>query len=109
MAAADILGRFLEIIETTFGPLALAHRARCAAAIRARPAEEIVPLRLLLAPVSAETALLSCSSRNERRLRSCSNCVSAEVRLVMAANCTGYFNFLDWARDWQVPAWRFVP
>jgi hypothetical protein len=49
------------------------------------------PLRVLLAPVSAETALLSCSSRDERRLRSCSSCLSAEVRLVMAANCTEYF------------------
>jgi hypothetical protein len=46
------------------------------------------PLRVLLAPVRAETALLSCSSRNERRLRSCSSWLSAEVRLVMAANCT---------------------
>jgi len=56
--------------------------------MRARPAGEILPLRVLLAPVRAETALLICSSRDERRFRSYSSCLSAEVRLVMEADGT---------------------
>jgi hypothetical protein len=44
LAAGDILRLWPEI-ETTFFPWALAQRARCAAAIRARPAAEIAPLR----------------------------------------------------------------
>jgi uncharacterized paraquat-inducible protein A len=60
----------------------------------------MVPLRVLLVPVSAETALLSCSSRDDRRLRSCSSCLSAEVKLVMAANCTrcGYPSYCSASR-----------
>jgi hypothetical protein len=44
-SAGDIV-RFLAVIETTFRPLTLAHLARWAAAIRARPAADIVLLRI---------------------------------------------------------------
>jgi hypothetical protein len=54
--------RLWVAIETTFGVFVFAHLARCAAAIRARPAAEIP--RLLDAPLefSADIALLRRSS-----------------------------------------------
>jgi len=68
-ATGDIV-RFVAI-ETTF-PVNFAHLARCAAAIRARPAAEIpfLPARLLLMPFSADIALVTCWSCVLRRLRS---------------------------------------
>lgn len=61
-APGDIV-RFVAI-ETTFRPFAFcfAHRACCAAAIRARPGLEILLAVLLPVPFSAESALLRCSS-----------------------------------------------
>jgi hypothetical protein len=51
-------------IETIFRPFAFcfAHRARCAAAIRARPAAEILLPPLLPVPFRAESALARRSS-----------------------------------------------
>jgi len=61
-AAGDIVRPLRAVIETTL-PLAFAQRARCAAAIRARPAVEILlPVLLLPTPFSAEIALLRRSS-----------------------------------------------
>ena len=59
LAASDILR---VVNETTFRPFTLAHLARCAAAIRERPAAEILPLRDDPFRLSAESALLSLSS-----------------------------------------------
>ena len=62
LAAGDILRLWVEM-ETTFFPFTLAQRARCAAAIRARPAAEtVLPVRLLPAPFSADIALLRRAS-----------------------------------------------
>jgi len=45
-AVTDSLRRLRALIETTFCPLAFAHRARCAATIRARPAaDRVLPVR----------------------------------------------------------------
>ena len=62
-AAGDIVRPLRAVIETTL-PFAFAQRARCAAAIRARPAVEILllPVLLLPTPFSAEIALLRRSS-----------------------------------------------
>jgi hypothetical protein len=75
IAAADMV-RFLRVgvVDSALGPLTLAQRARCAAAIRARPAADIPPLRrtaLALTPFNAEIALLRMPSCVVRRLRSC--------------------------------------
>jgi hypothetical protein len=61
LAAGDILRLWAEM-ETTFFPLALAQRARCAAAIRARPEGEILPLRDAPFVLRAESALVRPSS-----------------------------------------------
>jgi hypothetical protein len=65
IAAADMV-RFLRVgVDSALGPLTLAQRARCAAAIRARPAADIPPLRrtaLTLTPFNAEIALLRMPS-----------------------------------------------
>jgi hypothetical protein len=58
-AAGDI---FRAVIETTFSPLAFAQRARCAAAIRARPEAEILPLRDDPVTFKAESAFVRLSS-----------------------------------------------
>jgi len=87
-AAADSLRRLRAVIETTFCPLTLAQRARCAAAMRVRPAAEIPPLRDDPVRFSAESALVRRSSSDMRRVRSCSSCLSTEVRLAMADHCT---------------------
>jgi hypothetical protein len=60
-AIGDIV-RFVAI-ETTFRPFAFcfAHRARCAAAIRARPAAEILLPVLFPVPFRAESALFETS------------------------------------------------
>jgi hypothetical protein len=83
IAAGDILCLLWLAIETTVCPLVLAHRARWAAAIRARPAAEIlrVPPTVLPREVMALSIRWSCE---ERRLRSRSSCLSTKVRLVMA-------------------------
>ena len=72
LRAAGDNGRLVLLAADAFSPLALAQRARAAAAIRARPAADSLPLRpreLVLVP-SAERALLRRSSCAARRLRS---------------------------------------
>ena len=60
-------------MEATF-PLAFAHLARCAAAIRARPAaDSVLRGRKVPVPFRVEMALPTASSCELRRLRSCSS------------------------------------
>ena len=62
LRATGDIARFLEAIETTFRPLTFAQRARWAAATRARPAADILPLRVDPLPFSAESAVLRLAS-----------------------------------------------
>jgi hypothetical protein len=59
-ADADSLRRLPLVMVTIFCPFALAQRARCAAAIRARPPADMVLLRTVVP--SADSALLRLSS-----------------------------------------------
>jgi len=61
--AGNIVRALRAAIETTLFPLTLGLRARRAAAIRARPAAGILPVRarLLLVPFRAESARLRFS------------------------------------------------
>jgi hypothetical protein len=61
IAAADILRLLRLAIETTLCPWTFAQRARWAAAIRARPAADMV-LSFLLEPFNAVIAFVSLSS-----------------------------------------------
>src|SRR6266850_2392947 len=82
-AAGDIVCPLRLAIDTTFCPLTFAQRARCAAAIRARPPADILPLRNDPLTFSADSALLTLSSCDLRRPRSCSSWLSTELRLVI--------------------------
>lgn len=63
IAAADIVRLLRVAVGSTFCPLALAQRARCAAAIRARPAADIPPaIPWFPTDFSDEMALLRFSS-----------------------------------------------
>lgn len=79
-AAADNFLFLMGVAVVVCFPLTLAQRARCAAAIRALPAADIVLLVLVLFPsLRAEIALLTCSSCDFSRERSCSSWLRADV------------------------------
>jgi len=97
----------LDAIGTTFYcPFTLAHLARAAAAIRARPAADIlrrgsiVP-RVLFTPLSALIAISNAFTCRAALSRSAFNCAIMSMCFLRARIVTGHLANALWSRVYQ--------